>query len=65
MPKLFCRLEELESDLEGGDITKKGYCKKKWQLLEPHVKVSVSKQILDLEAQLKSTKISEVCDDYN
>lgn len=57
---IFYRLEELESDLQVGDLTTKGYCRKKWKLLEPHVELNVTEQISKLQTRLEATKLSEV-----
>ncbi|PSN43415.1 Coatomer subunit alpha [Blattella germanica] len=53
------RLDALESDFANGELTMKGYCKKKWRILEPHAPSSLTKQIEDLEGQLQSTKLAE------
>jgi hypothetical protein len=57
---VFIRLLELESGLLNGEVTVDGYCKQKWEILEPHVPFSMTKQIQSLQNQLESTKLSEV-----
>ena len=58
--RIAFRLETLELELEEGDITKKGYCSKQWQILKPHVDQKYVNQVEGLQARLVVTGLPEV-----
>jgi len=57
---LLDRLQELEKDFEEGDITKKGFYKKKWKLLQPYVSLEITDKVRLLQSSLDSGKLTEV-----
>ncbi|XP_014281484.1 DNA (cytosine-5)-methyltransferase 1 [Halyomorpha halys] len=57
--EVIAQLETLELEYEEGDITKKGYCRKKWQILKPHVDQKYVNQIEGLQARLAVTGLPE------
>uniref|UniRef100_A0A1B6C2M8 DNA (cytosine-5)-methyltransferase n=1 Tax=Clastoptera arizonana TaxID=38151 RepID=A0A1B6C2M8_9HEMI len=56
---VIAELEQLDSELQDGDVTTKGYCKKKWKLLEAHVESNITEQINKLQSKLKDTTLTE------
>ncbi|RZF31855.1 hypothetical protein LSTR_LSTR009502 [Laodelphax striatellus] len=52
-------MTELESEYQEGDLTAKGYCKRKWKLLEPFIEKSFSEQVSLLQSRLENAKLSE------
>ncbi|GLH01282.1 DNA (Cytosine-5)-methyltransferase PliMCI [Gryllus bimaculatus] len=69
MPSILCtesfpsevkeRLQELENDFKEGDLTKKGYCKKTWKLVEPHVSSAVAEKVHALQIKFANFDLSE------
>ena len=58
---LYCRLVELESSLKEGDITPKGYVKRKASLLRPSLQTHNLDAIKELETQFCDGLVSKVC----
>nr|UOI87905.1 DNA cytosine-5-methyltransferase 1 [Sogatella furcifera] len=56
---LKSKMTELECEYEEGDLTAKGFCKRKWKLLEPFVETSLSEQVSSLQKRLENAKFSE------
>jgi len=53
------RLKELEAELEEEEITKKGFWKQKYQLVETFLNKHQLKQVSEAQADSKSGKISD------
>ncbi|KAG1714242.1 DNA (cytosine-5)-methyltransferase 1 [Nymphon striatum] len=56
---VISRLEELDNELQDGDITLKGYWKKKYVLVKEHLPSSMKDKLESHESSLKSKKITE------
>ncbi|XP_062578115.1 disco-interacting protein 2 homolog A-like [Saccostrea cucullata] len=54
------KLKELEEEFQDGDLTEKGYWKKKCKLFDGYLPEDVSKIITGLEKGLKENIITEV-----
>ncbi|KAG8239320.1 DNA (cytosine-5)-methyltransferase 1 [Ladona fulva] len=52
------RLRDLHTDFEDGDITKKGYCKKKWEILSSVVPTSFQEKVEDLKKRFDDGKMA-------
>ena len=59
------RSSALLEDLDDGDITKKGYCKKRLELFKTLLPVSIKSTVDGLIEKNKKTELSDVSDQFN